>query len=385
MLEHAGVHKPKRPSGAQQRKARRTKLKAIQEQAGAMLQYVGRGLNTVHTEGTSKESVPAPGLADDSSDGVMQYVAEEHELQITEGSEAVGEAAEIDSTGDSDNTGGDAQERGSETLRDVSYWQIPLTDSCRIEITKKGSASFQNKDGPFSAASRPGLKTKGEFRRLSSDWFYKVMPNGHRILRSWMVYSPVSEQLYCFCCRLFAIHATDTSSRFVTGFQTWWKLNPKVEDYERSEEYLRCLEQWRTLETRLMLHKTIDAACMKSVETEKKKWRDILHRLLDITLFLSKQNLAFRGHREDELSPNRGNFLEMVELLLKYDPVLKEHVMMLNQSTGRVKVSVSYLSPATQNEFIGALARHVKEKLVTEIKSAQYYGIMFDSTPDISL
>ncbi|KAM9311655.1 zinc finger MYM-type protein 1-like [Gastrophryne carolinensis] len=120
------------------------------------------------------------------------------------------------------------------------------------------------------------------------------------------------------------------------------------------------------------------------METEKKKWRDILHRLLDITLFLAKQNLAFRGHKEDGSSLNKGNFLEMVELLSKYDPVLKEHLIRLKRHTCKLNVSVSYLSPQTQNEFISVLANHVKEKIVTDIKSAKYFGIMFDSTPDVS-
>ena len=69
------------------------------------------------------------------------------------------------------------------------------------------------------------------------------------------------------------------------------------------------------------------------MDREKKKWRDILHMLLDITLFLAKQNLAFRGHNENESSTNKGNFLEMVEMLSKYDPGLKEHLMRLKMST----------------------------------------------------
>uniref|UniRef100_UPI003590127A zinc finger MYM-type protein 1-like n=1 Tax=Myxine glutinosa TaxID=7769 RepID=UPI003590127A len=239
------------------------------------------------------------------------------------------------------------------------------------------------KDGPFSVAAREDAKAKGDVRQLSKEWFYKVIPNGEKILRSWMVYSLVSENLCCFCCRLFAVSATDTTSKFVTGFQKWWKLSPKVHNHETSEEHLHCLEKWKTLAAGLRLHKTIDAETIALMEMEKKKWRDILHRLLDITWFLAKQNLAFRGHKEDESSLNRGNFPEM---LSKYDLVLKEHRMRLKRSTCKLKVSVSYLAPKTQNEFISALANHVKEKLVMDIniKSAKYFGIMFDSTPDIS-
>lgn len=210
------------------------------------------------------------------------------------------------------------------------------------------------------------------------------MPNGEKILRSWMVYSVVSEKLYCFCCPLFAVSVTSTTSKFVTGFQTWWKLSPKVHNHETSGEHLCCLEKWKTLEAGLSLHKTIDTKSTSLMEMEKKKWRDILHRLLDITLFLVKQNLAFRGHKEDETSLNKGNFLEMVEMLFKYDTVLKEHLMRLKRSTCKLKASVSYLAPNTLNEFIGVLATHVKEKLIMDIKSAKYFGIMFDSTPDIS-
>ena len=44
-----------------------------------------------------------------------------------------------------------------------------------------------------------------------------------------------------------------------------------------------------------------------------------------MTLFLSKKNLAFRGHRENVFSLNKRNFLERVESLSKYDPLSKEH------------------------------------------------------------
>ena len=79
------------------------------------------------------------------------------------------------------------------------------------------------------------------------------------------------------------------------------------------------------------------------MDREKKKWRDILHRLLDITLFLVNQNLAFCGHQEDESSLNRGNMFEMVEILSKYDPVLKEHLNEIKEED-TVKASVSYLT-----------------------------------------
>ncbi|GLV37541.1 hypothetical protein CBL_20353 [Carabus blaptoides fortunei] len=100
--------------------------------------------------------------------------------------------------------------------------------------------------------------------------------------------------------------------------------SPKVHNHESSEEHFNCREKWKTLAVGLRLHKTIDAESIALMHIENKRWRDILHKLLDITLYLAKQNLAFRGHNEDESASNKGNYLEMVEMLSKYTPVLKE-------------------------------------------------------------
>ena len=179
------------------------------------------------------------------------------------------------------------------------------------------------------------------------------MPDGEKILRSWMVYSPESGHLYCFCCRLFVTAITNKVSKFVAGFDKWWKLNPKIEDHETSTGHLECLEKWKTFAVRLKLKTTIDDKTLQACENEKSKWRKILHRLLDLVIFHTKQNLPFRRHREYISSSNRSNFLELTELLAKYDPVMKKHVM--NYIGKKViggtksKVHYTYMNPTTQN------------------------------------
>lgn len=46
--------------------------------------------------------------------------------------------------------------------------------------------------------------------------------------------------------------------------------------------------------------------------------------------------------------------------------------------------STSYLSPQIQNEFISLLASSVRNQLISDILRNKYYGILFDSTPDIA-
>ena len=51
-----------------------------------------------------------------------------------------------------------------------------------------------------------------------------------------------------------------------------------------------------------------------------------MQREKEKTLYLAKQNLAFRGHREDENAKNKGSFLELLTLMATYDLVPSEHL-----------------------------------------------------------
>ncbi|GBP93574.1 Zinc finger MYM-type protein 1 [Eumeta japonica] len=163
---------------------------------------------------------------------------------------------------------------------------------------------------------------------------------------------------------------------FVNGFNSWWKLYPKVSEQENSESHVSCFEKWKILENALRLQKTIGHEYQMILDQKKKKWRDILSRLLDVILFLARQNLPLRGHREGISSDNRGNFLELVNLLSKYDPVLKEHMLRIEHAIACTKSKRvdSYLSKDIQNEFISLLGKElVGDNLDIHLCRAQGY------------
>ncbi|KAL2097072.1 hypothetical protein ACEWY4_006279 [Coilia grayii] len=93
-------------------------------------------------------------------------------------------------------------------------------------------------------------------------------------------------------------------------------------------------------------------------------------------MFLAKQNLSFRGSVDTLYQENNGNFLQLVQFLAKYDVALAQHL--------RNVKTTHYLSKNIQNEFIGVLAEAVLEKIVQKVKTAGYYSIMMDCTPDVS-
>lgn len=267
-------------------------------------------------------------------------------------------------------------------LDDVGCWPSTMTDEIRTLLVSGGSDSVQHIDSKFADVVRSGTSTKGGTRKLTREWFYKPLSNGEKVLRTWMVYSPLKQSLYCFCCKLFGNSGSNFASE--EGFNKWWKLNPRIGDHENSLDHVQSFLKWKELEVRLNRKATIDQKQQEVFESEEKKWRDVLYRLLHIIQFLAKQNLAFRGHREDirgHDSGNRGNFLELVNLLAKYDPLLMEHLTKIKLGA---RVPVSYLSPETQNEFINLLGQQVRSTIIRCIQEAKYYCVIFDSTPDIS-
>ena len=220
----------------------------------------------------------------------------------------------------------------------------------------------------------------------------KSLPNGERMLKSWMVYSPSKEALYCFCCKLFS-DKKKSKLNSEDGFNTWWKLNPKIFEHDSSSDHIQCFTQWKAFEIRIASGATIDKKEQEEIENQVKKWKEILSRLVDIIRFLAKQNLALRGHREGmnhetntidaepEATENRGYLLELVHLLAKYDPVLREHL--LRTQLGN-KHAISYLSPTIQTEVIEILGENVRRRIVMQVKKAKYFSMIFDSTPDMS-
>lgn len=69
--------------------------------------------------------------------------------------------------------------------------------------------------------------------------------------------------------------------------------------------------------------KTLDHEIQQQIDTARQIWRSVLVRLVDAT-FIAKK-LPFRGHQEDGISTNKGNLVELVELLNKFDPVPRKH------------------------------------------------------------
>ena len=75
-------------------------------------------------------------------------------------------------------------------------------------------------------------------------------------------------------------------------------------------------------------------------------------RLVAIVQFLAERNLAFRGSIERIGEPSNRNFLGLVELLAKFDPVMAEHLRRVTNA----EIHYHYPGKRILNELITVVA-----------------------------
>ena len=114
-------------------------------------------------------------------------------------------------------------------------------------------------------------------------------------------------------------------------------------DHERSVEHNLAFDKCKEMAMRLVNGQTLDRSLQMEIDAERKKWVNVLNRIVDFILYLVKRNLPLRGHWESlNEEGNPGNFLELIKQISKYDPVLREHVTYIRLAK---KMTLSYLSP----------------------------------------
>ncbi len=167
----------------------------------------------------------------------------------------------------------------------------------------------------------------------------------------------------------------------------WRKAVEKIHEHAATEAHMISMVRWANYRKGPLVEafKAQAAECELQNEKERQKNREILFRLIDITVYLARQGLAFRGHDESSTSSNRGNFLELVHLLAEYDSVLRMHLecTQITQSQKK-KPQVTLLSNRTQNDLIRSLGTQVRNVILKEIKEAKIFSILLDETTDVS-
>ena len=166
---------------------------------------------------------------------------------------------------------------------------------------------------------------------------------------------------------------------------SWKRLWEILPEHERGNAHIKCYLAWCELQRHLEADADVDLLLEKSILSEAERWKMLLQRILDVVMFLGERGLTIRGDSEKIGDAHNGNFLGILELLARYDPLLQEHVGKVKSAQERgTRLQAHYLSPESQNEFINICAAQVRNHILEERKVSKFFAIMVDGTPDAS-
>ncbi|KAL4143892.1 hypothetical protein QTP88_006146 [Uroleucon formosanum] len=127
--------------------------------------------------------------------------------------------------------------------------------------------------------------------------------------------------------------------------------------------------------------------------------RLVLTRIIEIVKLIAKRGLSYRGQKFEaaytlrDSSLDHGNFLEMVLLVGKFDPVLKGHLDKVikksttihNSGTKQGGGLITFLSKTTVNYIVEALSQIIKSIISKEVEKAGMYSVQLDTTQVITV
>ncbi|KAK3907677.1 Zinc finger MYM-type protein 1 [Frankliniella fusca] len=219
-------------------------------------------------------------------------------------------------------------------------------------------------------------------RHFRPQWYYLKLPDGNTHKRDWLSYSPKNDKVYCLHCILFGSNKATGSSKpnlsfTANGFNSWKNATASFILHETSNAHIECTLAANMRKLSLPLNLTAEA----SSKTARAQNREIVRHLIDVTLFLAKHCLAFRGHREGKQADLKGNFRDLVALLGKYSPAMATYLAKINSSKKRMR---NFLSWKRQNQYISCIASFIKSVIKNEISTAKFFSVSMDETFDAS-
>ena len=214
----------------------------------------------------------------------------------------------------------------------------------------------------------------GKARSFNPDWF-KLYP--------WLEYSVSKDAAFCYACRLFGaanIHLSRPERAFAaTGFRDWKHATGQrgiLIIHNNSFSHKQGMVAWEQFKMTHDRGSVVEQLGSNRAEQIRKN-RHYIKSIAEILLLCSKQEISFRGHDERESSLNKGNFLEILDLVAKHDPIVKER---LSHGPRNAK----YTSHMIQNNIIAVMATLLRKRICSSVQKAEFFSLMVDETKDLS-
>jgi hypothetical protein len=227
---------------------------------------------------------------------------------------------------------------------------------------------------------------------------YRVFFRSNGINRNWVSYFKESKALFCTVC--LAYGKTDDMNSFTTGMNSWKHVHQRIEEHENSKYHEKCVEAHLMSASGRDIDSILFSQQSKRRYQEVQEKRQVLERVIEILKMIGKRGLSYRSKNDAAYTLNddtidHGNFLEILLLLSKFDPIIKKHLdtvigrsndrhasNLANKGRGNL---ITLISKTTLNYIIDAMTKIIKKTISEEIKSAGMFSVQLDTTQDVSV
>ncbi|XP_066983782.1 zinc finger MYM-type protein 1-like [Macrobrachium rosenbergii] len=132
---------------------------------------------------------------------------------------------------------------------------------------------------------------------------------------------------------------------------------------------------WKDFEEHIARGKSIAKFLTSAHDKTVAENRQYIKEVAKVLCLTARQKIAQSGYHEGPDSMNKGNFLEIMELIIEKDPIIKARLSSKN---------AKYTSPTIQNEIIGIMAETVLNEITDELYQSTWFSTMVDELEDIS-
>ena len=214
----------------------------------------------------------------------------------------------------------------------------------------------------------------GKGRSFNPDW-YRLYP--------WLEYSIRKDATFCYPCRLFgtySVHITRPEKAFTfIGFHDWKHATGQkgiLVTHHNSLCHQQAVVAWEQFKA-TQNHGSVAELLGSSRAQQISKNRHYIRTISEVLLLCSQQEISFRGHDESEGSLNKGNFLQILGLVAKHDPIVGERLFHGSRNA-------KYTSHMIQNNILAVMASLVRKQICHSVQKACFYSLMVDETKDLS-
>ncbi|XP_047135342.1 uncharacterized protein LOC124812563 [Hydra vulgaris] len=226
--------------------------------------------------------------------------------------------------------------------------------------------------------------------------FYRSQDDINRV---WLSYCHSSKAMFRTVC--LAYSKASESNAFTDGMNDWKHVHQRIEEHKSSKHHCRSVEAHMSSNDKDVY--SLLFSNQKNVRAAQvKEKRQVLERVIEIVKFIGKRGLSYRSINDaayclDNVNIDHGNFLEILILLSKFDPLMKNHLDIVTEKSKQRHVTcaasgtkgrgglVTFISSTTVNYVIEFVRRMIKASIADEIQSAGMFSVQLDTTQDVSV